>query len=76
MTTTTPKWTGKFTALHIRALIASMSEEEKKALKKEGEKFGLGFRSGGLPRRQHLPYIFSQYMGQIIIIPFTLTQLL
>jgi Retrotransposon gag protein/Zinc knuckle len=42
-TTTTPKWTGKSAALHIRALIASMSEEEKKALEEEGEKFGLGF---------------------------------
>jgi Retrotransposon gag protein len=43
MTTTTPKWTGKSAASHIRALIASMSEEEKKALEEEGEKFGLGF---------------------------------
>jgi hypothetical protein len=43
LTTTTPKWTGKSTALHIRALIASMSEEEKKALEEEGEKNGLGF---------------------------------
>jgi hypothetical protein len=42
-TTTTPKWTGKSAASHIRALIASMSEEEKKALEEEGEKFGLGF---------------------------------
>jgi hypothetical protein len=41
-TTNTPKWTGKSAASHIRALIASMSEEEKKALE-EGEKFGLGF---------------------------------
>jgi hypothetical protein len=46
MTTTTPtapKWTGKSTASHIRTLIASMSEEEKKVLEEEGEKFGLGF---------------------------------
>jgi Retrotransposon gag protein len=42
-TTTTPKWTGKSVASHIRALIASMNEEEKKALEEEGEKFGLGF---------------------------------
>jgi hypothetical protein len=45
-TTTTPiapKWTGKSTASHIRTLIASMSEEEKKVLEEEGEKFGLGF---------------------------------
>jgi hypothetical protein len=42
-TMTTPKWTGKSVALHIRALIASMSEEEKKALEEEGEKNGLGF---------------------------------
>jgi hypothetical protein len=41
-TTTTPKWTGKSTASHIRTLIASMSEEEKKVLE-EGEKHGLGF---------------------------------
>jgi hypothetical protein len=41
--TITPKWTGKSTALHIRALIASMSEEEKKALEEEGKKNGLGF---------------------------------
>jgi Retrotransposon gag protein len=41
--TTTPKWTGKSAALHIRALIASMSEEEKKALEEEGKKNGLGF---------------------------------
>jgi hypothetical protein len=27
----------------VTALIASMSEEEKKALEEEGEKFGLGF---------------------------------
>jgi hypothetical protein len=37
------KWTGKSAASHIRALIASMSEEEKKALEEEGEKNGLGF---------------------------------
>jgi Retrotransposon gag protein/Zinc knuckle len=42
-TTTTPKWTGKSAALHIRTLIASMSEEEKKVLEEEGKKFGLGF---------------------------------
>jgi hypothetical protein len=30
-------------ASHIKALIASMSEEEKEALEEEGEKFGLGF---------------------------------
>jgi hypothetical protein len=42
-TTTTPKWTGKSTASHIRALIASMSKEEKKALEEEGEKNSLGF---------------------------------
>jgi hypothetical protein len=41
-TTTTPKQTGKSMASHIRALIASMSEEEKKALE-EGKKNGLGF---------------------------------
>jgi hypothetical protein len=29
--------------LHIRTLIASMSEEEKKVLEEEGEKHGLGF---------------------------------
>jgi hypothetical protein len=40
---TTPKWMGKSVALHIRALIASMSEEEKKVLEEEGEKNGLGF---------------------------------
>jgi hypothetical protein len=39
-TTMTPKWTGKSAASHIRALIASMSEEEKKALEEEGEKHG------------------------------------
>jgi Retrotransposon gag protein/Zinc knuckle len=43
MTTNTPKWTGKSAASHIRALIASMSKEEKKALEEEGEKHGLGF---------------------------------
>jgi hypothetical protein len=42
-TTTTPKWTGKYMASHIRALIASMSEEEKKALEEEGKKNSLGF---------------------------------
>jgi hypothetical protein len=42
-TMTTPKWTGKSTASHIRTLIASMSEEEKKVLEEEGEKHGLGF---------------------------------
>jgi hypothetical protein len=42
-TTTTPKWTGKSAALHIRTLIALMSDEEKKVLEEEGEKFGLGF---------------------------------
>jgi hypothetical protein len=42
-TTNTPKWTGKFTASHIRTLIASMSEEEKKVLEEEGEKYRLGF---------------------------------
>jgi hypothetical protein len=43
-TTTTPKWTGKSMASHIRTLIALMSEEEeKKALEEEGEKNGLGF---------------------------------
>jgi Retrotransposon gag protein/Zinc knuckle len=42
-TTSTPKWTAKSVALHIRALIASMSEEEKKALEEEGEKHSLGF---------------------------------
>jgi Retrotransposon gag protein/Zinc knuckle len=40
---TTPKWTGKSAAAHIRTLIASMNEEEKKALEEEGEKHGLGF---------------------------------
>jgi hypothetical protein len=43
LTTTTLKWAGKSAASHIRALIASMSEEEKKALEEEGEKNGLGF---------------------------------
>jgi Zinc knuckle len=43
-TTTTPKWTGKSVASHIRTLIASMSEEEeKKVLEEEGKKHGLGF---------------------------------
>jgi hypothetical protein len=42
-TMTTPKWTGKSAASHIRTLIASMSEEEKKVLEEEGEKHGLGF---------------------------------
>jgi phage tail tape-measure protein len=42
-TLTALKWTGKSAASHIRALIASMSEEEKKALEEEGEKHGLGF---------------------------------
>jgi hypothetical protein len=42
-TTTTPKWTGKSMASHIRTLIASMSKEEKKVLEEEGEKYGLGF---------------------------------
>jgi hypothetical protein len=42
-TMNTPKWTGKSVASHIRILIASMSEEEKKFLEEEGEKFGLGF---------------------------------
>jgi hypothetical protein len=42
-TTNMPKWTGKSAASHIRALIASMSKEEKKALEEEGEKHGLGF---------------------------------
>jgi hypothetical protein len=42
-TTTTPKWTGKSMASHIRALIASMSKEEKKVLEEEGEKNSLGF---------------------------------
>jgi hypothetical protein len=42
-TMTTPKWTGKSVASHIRTLIASMSEEEKKVLEEEGEKHGSGF---------------------------------
>jgi hypothetical protein len=42
-TTSTPRWTGKSVALHIRALIASMSDEEKKVLEEEGEKNSLGF---------------------------------
>jgi Retrotransposon gag protein len=41
--TSTPKWTGKSAAAHIRTLIASMSEKEKKALEEEGEKHRLGF---------------------------------
>jgi Zinc knuckle len=41
--TSTPKWTGKSVASHIRTLIALMSEEEKKILEEEGEKHGLGF---------------------------------
>jgi hypothetical protein len=43
MTPATPKWTGKATASHIQTLIASINEEEKKALEEEGEKYGLGF---------------------------------
>jgi Ty3 transposon capsid-like protein/Zinc knuckle len=43
MITSTPKWTGKSAASHIRTLIASMSEEEKNVLEEEGEKHGLGF---------------------------------
>jgi hypothetical protein len=42
-TMNTPKWTGNSTASHIRTLIASMSEEEKKVLEEEGEKHSLGF---------------------------------
>jgi Retrotransposon gag protein/Zinc knuckle len=42
-TPTAPKWTGKSVASHIRTLIASMSEEEKKVLEEEGKKFGMGF---------------------------------
>jgi Zinc knuckle len=42
-TMTTPKWTGKSAAAHIRTLIALMSEEGKKVLEEEGEKLGLGF---------------------------------
>jgi hypothetical protein len=42
-TTTTLKWTGKSAAAHIWTLIASMSEEEKKALEEGGEKHSLGF---------------------------------
>jgi hypothetical protein len=34
---------GKSVALHIRALSALMSEEEKKILKEEGKKNSLGF---------------------------------
>ena len=37
------KWDGKSAAAHIRAIISSMSEEEKKALEEEGNKSGLGF---------------------------------
>jgi hypothetical protein len=40
---TTPKWTGKSMAAHIRTLIASLSKEEKKTLEEEGKKHGLGF---------------------------------
>jgi hypothetical protein len=36
LTTSTPKWTGKSMASHIRALIALMSDEEKKILEEEG----------------------------------------
>jgi hypothetical protein len=67
---------GKSTASHIRALIALMSEEKKKALEEEGERHGLGFWSRGLPRRQHLLYIFSLYMGPMIIILSISMQLL
>jgi hypothetical protein len=42
-TTMISKWAGKSAASQIRALIALMSEEEKKALEEEGEKNGLGF---------------------------------
>jgi Zinc knuckle len=42
-TTSTPRWTGKSAASHIRALIALMNDEEKKVLEEEGEKNGLGF---------------------------------
>jgi Zinc knuckle len=42
-TPATPKWMGKATASHIRTLIVSMSEEEKKTLEEEGKKYGLGF---------------------------------
>jgi hypothetical protein len=38
-----PQWMGKSIASHIRALIASMSNEEKKILEEEGEKNGMGF---------------------------------
>jgi hypothetical protein len=34
---------GKSAASHIRALIASMSDKEKKILEEEGEKNGMGF---------------------------------
>jgi Ty3 transposon capsid-like protein/Zinc knuckle len=37
------KWTGMSAAAHIRALISSMSDEEKKILEDEGEKNGMGF---------------------------------
>jgi Zinc knuckle len=43
MTPATLKWTGKATASHIQTLIASINEEEKKALEEEGEKYRLGF---------------------------------
>jgi hypothetical protein len=39
----TPRWTGKSAASHIRALIASMSNKERKILEEEGEKNGMGF---------------------------------
>jgi hypothetical protein len=38
-TTSTPRWTGKSAASHIRALIASMSDEEKKILEEGGYGF-------------------------------------
>jgi Zinc knuckle len=41
--TSTLKWTGKSAALHIRALIASMNDEEKKVLEEEREKHSLCF---------------------------------
>jgi hypothetical protein len=41
-TMSTPRWTGKSVASHIRALIALINNEEKKILE-EGEKNGLGF---------------------------------
>jgi Zinc knuckle len=46
-TPTTPKWTGKSAASHIRALIASMSEEEKKAPEEEGEGIGVCCKNTG-----------------------------